>query len=154
MHVGLGAELFSRRGHDVAHREVVGVHDQVRDLADNVRVLLRLPREAEDVAVLLLYTAKGLGRTGNALHDHDSLHLWVVRKSGYLADDGLHLRAEVVRIGDVLYHAALGGVAVHRDELFRTADIILSLRDRSRNDADMKRRGGGCGEGVKQKQRR
>jgi len=86
-----------------------------------------LAGEAEDVLPLLLDAAESFSGSRDRLVDDDDLHLGVVGESGNLGDRRLHLRHEVVGIGEMLDHAALGHISVFLDHQLCSAEVVFTL---------------------------
>ena len=146
---GVHAQLLRRVGDQVAAADEVALGHQVRGHGRDAGVLVSLADQEDDVRPLLANAAEALRRAGDALIDHDHLHLGVVRQADDLSDRRFLLRHEAVGIGDVGDHPALCGVAVLLDHQLGAAQVVLALGHRPRHDPDVEiglRRQGGKGE--------
>ena len=93
--------------------------------------------EAEDVRSLLLDLAESLGCSGNSLVYDDCLHERIIGKSYDDCDCCFLLVHEVVRICDVLDHAAVLDCTILSDESLSTSEIILTLGYGTGYDTDV-----------------
>ena len=143
------AQLVGGEDDQIAAGEISGVSDKVGRGRDDAGILVVLPGKQQDIGARLANTAERLGRARDSLVDDNGLHQRIVGERSDLGDRRFLLGHEVVGVGDVLDHAAVGDVAVTFDQLFRAAKIVLGLRNRARADADVKlrrlRRHGGHG---------
>ena len=80
---------------------------------------------------------EGLGDPRDPLADHHHLHEWIVGQGDQVADHGLLLGHEIVRVGDMADHPAPGRGAVLLDELLGPAHFVLALGDGGGADADV-----------------
>ncbi len=138
MHKIGDAQLLGGIDDQITARDVVGIDGQVGGRFDDARVLVGLAREEQDVGTGFADTAEPFGGAGNGLVDDNRLHQRVVGERGNLRDGGLHLGHEIVGIGDVLNHAAVGDITVLLDQRFGSAQIVLGLRHRTGADTDVK----------------
>ena len=143
------AQLVGGEDDQIAAGDAVGVNDKIPGRGDDAGILVVLAGKQQDVGPGFADTAERLGRARDSLVDDDGLHQRIVGERSDLGDRRFLLGHEVVGVGDVLDHAAVGDVAVTFDQLFRAAKIVLGLRNRARADADVKlrrlRRHGGHG---------
>ena len=143
------AQLVGGEDDQIAAGDAVGVNDKIPGRGDDAGILVVLAGKQQDVGPGFADTAERLGRARDSLVDDDGLHQRIVGERSDLGDRRFLLGHEVVGVGDVLDHAAVGDVAVTFDQLFRAAKIVLGLRNRARADADVElrrfRRHGGHG---------
>ena len=148
MHEVGHAELLGGGDDEIAAGNVVGIDGEVGRAFNDVGVFVGLAHKEHDVGALFTDALEGGGGAGNALVHDDGLHVGVVGEGDDLGNGGFHFRHEVVGIGDVLDHAAVGDVTVLFDESFCSAQVVLGLGHRAGADADVdfgRLRGGSLG---------
>ena len=148
MHEVGHAELLGGGDDQIAALDVVGIDGEIRRAFDDVRVLMGFAAEEHDVRAFLADTLEGGRGAGDALVHDDGLHVGIIGKGHDLGNGGFHFGHEVVGIGDVLDHPAVGDIAVLLDQGFGPAQVVLRLGNRAGADADMnfgRLRGGSLG---------
>lgn len=137
MHEVGDAELLGGGDDEVAAGDVVGVDGEVGGAFNDIGVFMGFTHEEHDVGALFTDALEGGRGAGDALVDDDGLHVGVVGEGHDLGDGGLHFGHEVVGVGDVLDHAAVGDITVLLDERFGAAQIVFGLRHRTGAHADV-----------------
>ena len=127
MHECIASELVSCPDHQVSTcYEVVGCCE-ISGACDEVRLLMSLTCEAEDVRSDFLDLAESLRSSRNSLIDDDCLHERIICETADNRDCCLLLLHEVVRICHVLDNTAICYCTIFRDESLSSAEIVLGL---------------------------
>ena len=140
----VGYAKFLGGGNDeVAAADVVGIDDEIRSRFDDARIFMRFADEEQDIGTGFADTTESFRGTGDTLVDDDDLHERIVRKGCDLGNGGFHFGHEVVGIGEVFDHAAVGRIAILGDQGLGTTQIVFGLGHRTGAYADMEFRRAG-----------